>query len=57
MIPGQKNIMLRYTFLVLIFALLAIAIIVKAAVIMFGERQYWKEVADRFVKEIGRAHV
>ena len=51
MIPGQKNIMLRYTFIVLIFALLAIAIIVKAAIIMFGERQYWKEVADRFVKE------
>ena len=56
MIPGQKNIMLRYTFLVLIFALLAIAIIVKAAVIMFGERQYWKEVADRFVKENVTVH-
>ena len=51
MIPGQKNILLRYTFIVLIFALLAIAIIVKATIIMFGERQYWKEVADRFVKE------
>ncbi len=51
MIPGQKNIMLRYTFIVLVMALVAIAIIVKAAFVMFAERQYWKEVADRFVKE------
>lgn len=51
MIPGQKNIMLRYAFIVLIMALMAISIIVKASFIMFAERQYWKEVADRFVKE------
>lgn len=43
--------MLRYTFVVFIMALLAIAVIVKAAIIMFAERQYWKDVADRFVKE------
>ncbi|MBM6864754.1 transpeptidase family protein [Bacteroides caecigallinarum] len=42
---------LRYTFFVLIMALLAIAVIVKAGIIMFAERQYWKDVADRFVRE------
>lgn len=51
MIPGQKNIMHRYTFIVFIMALIAIAVIVKAGIIMFGERQYWADVADRFVKE------
>ena len=51
MIPGHKNITLRYTFFVLIMALLAIAVIVKAGIIMFAERQYWKDVADRFVRE------
>lgn len=43
--------MLRYTFIVFIMALLAVAVIVKAGIIMFAERQYWKDVADRFVKE------
>ena len=51
MVPGQKNIILRYTLIVFIMALLAIAIIAKAAIIMFAERQYWKDVADRFIKE------
>ena len=51
MIQGQKNITLRYTFIVMIMALLAIAVIVKATIIMFAERQYWKDVADRFVRE------
>ena len=50
MVPGQKNIILRYTLIVFIMALLAIAIIAKAAIIMFAERQYWKDVADRFIK-------
>ena len=43
--------MTRYFFVVLIMALAGIAIIVKGAVIMFAERQYWQDVADRFVKE------
>jgi len=43
--------MTRYFFVILIFGLTGIAIIVKAAVIMFAEREYWNEVADRFVKE------
>ena len=51
MIPGLKNIMLRYTFIVVIMFVLAVLIIVKAGFIMFAERQYWKDVADRFVKE------
>lgn len=51
MIPGLKNITLRYTFIVVIMAILAVLIIVKAGIIMFAERQYWKDVADRFVKE------
>lgn len=51
MIPGHKNLTLRYTFFVLIMALLAIFVIVKAGIIMFAERQYWKDVADRFVRE------
>ena len=41
--------MTRYSFIILV--LIGIAIICKAGVIMFAERQYWKDVADRFVKE------
>lgn len=41
----------RYFFVVLLMALMGIFVVVKAAVIMFAERQYWNEVADRFVKE------
>lgn len=51
MIPEYKNVTLRYVFFVLIMILLAIAVIVKASIIMFAERQYWKDVADRFVRE------
>ena len=51
MMPNQKNIMLRFSFTILIMVLIGIAIIGKAGVIMFAERQYWKDVADRFVKE------
>lgn len=51
MMPNQKSIMLRFSFIILIMVLIGIAIICKAGVIMFAERQYWKDVADRFVKE------
>ncbi|WP_455669407.1 penicillin-binding transpeptidase domain-containing protein [Phocaeicola sp.] len=51
MMPNQKNIMTRFSFIILIMVLVGIAIICKAGVIMFAERQYWKDVADRFVKE------
>ncbi|MCC8188298.1 MAG: transpeptidase family protein [Bacteroides sp.] len=43
--------MTRYFFVILLFGLTGIAVVVKAAVIMFAERDYWHEVADRFVKE------
>ena len=47
MMPNQKNIMLRFSFIILVMVLIGIAIICKAGVIMFAERQYWKDVADR----------
>ena len=43
--------MLRYYFIILIMVLVGVAIVFKAGVIMFAERQYWKDVADRFIKE------
>ena len=51
MAPTHKNIMLRYYFIILIMVLVGVAIVFKAGIIMFAERQYWKDVADRFVKE------
>ena len=51
MTPEQKKIMLRYSFIIFIMVLVGIAIVVKAGVIMFAERQYWQDVADRFIKE------
>ena len=49
--PGQKHIIRRYTGIVFLMAVLVVAIIAKAAVIMFAERQYWEDVAKRYVKE------
>lgn len=43
--------MTRYFFVILLMGLMGIAIVVKGAMIMFAERQYWQDVADRFVKE------
>ena len=43
--------MIRYTFIMLIMGLVGLAIVVKAGIIMFAEKQYWQDVADRFVKE------
>lgn len=51
MTSEQKKIMLRYSFIILLMVLVGIAIVFKAGVIMFAERQYWHDVADRFVKE------
>jgi len=51
MTPIHKKIMLRYYFIILIMVLVGVAIVFKAGVIMFAERQYWKDVADRFIKE------
>ena len=51
MTPISKKIMIRYSFIILIMVLVGIAIVLKAGVIMFAERQYWNDVADRFIKE------
>lgn len=49
--PTNKKIMLRYSFVILVMVLVGLAIVFKAGIIMFAERQYWHDVADRFVKE------
>ena len=51
MTPITKKIMTRYSFIILVMVLVGLAIVFKAGVIMFAERQYWHDVADRFVKE------
>ena len=51
MTPIKKKIMTRYSFIILVMVLVGIAIVFKAGIIMFAERQYWHDVADRFVKE------
>ena len=51
MAVNKKNIMTRYFFVMLVMSLAGIAIVVKGALIMFAERQYWQDVADRFVRE------
>ncbi|MGL4851326.1 MAG: penicillin-binding transpeptidase domain-containing protein [Phocaeicola sp.] len=51
MSPNSKNYVTRFTVIVFLMILVGFAIVVKASIIMFKERNYWKEVADRFVKE------
>lgn len=48
---SKKNIMTRYFYIVLIMSLIGVFIVIKAAIIMFAERDYWQEVASRFKKE------
>lgn len=43
--------MTRYFFVILLMGLIGVAIVIKAGITMFAERQYWQDVADRFVKE------
>lgn len=43
--------MTRYFFVILLMGLVGVAIVVKAGITMFAERQYWLDVADRFIKE------
>ena len=42
MAVNKKNIMTRYFFVILLMALIGVAIVVKAGITMFAERQYWK---------------
>ena len=50
MTPITKKIMTRYSFIILVMVLVGLAIIVKASIIMFAERGYWQDVANRFVR-------
>ena len=43
--------MTRFFLIVVLFATVGVCIVLKAVIIMFKERGYWNEVADRFVKE------
>lgn len=47
----HKNILTRYLALIVLMVVVGISIIVKAGVIMFGERDYWHTVAERYVSE------
>ena len=51
MAVNKRNIMTRFFLIVVLFATVGVCIVVKGAIIMFKERGYWNEVADRFVKE------
>ena len=47
----NKNISVRYFSIVVLMIVVGFCIIGKAAFTMFAKRQYWQEVANRFVKE------
>ena len=51
MAVNKRNIMTRFFLIVALFATVGVCIVIKGAIIMFKERGYWNEVADRFVKE------
>ncbi|NDV57334.1 penicillin-binding protein [Bacteroides sp. 519] len=51
MAADKKNIMARYFIVILFMGIIGVLVVVKAGKIMYGERQYWKEVADRFVRD------
>lgn len=51
MAVNKKNILARYSIVVVLMALMGIAVVFKAAIIMFYEHDYWEEVASRLVRE------
>ncbi|MCR4765170.1 MAG: transpeptidase family protein [Bacteroidaceae bacterium] len=51
MTVNKKSIMTRFFLIVVLFATIGVCIVLKAGIIMFKERGYWNDVADRFVKE------
>ncbi len=51
MAVNKSSIFTRYFFVVLVLALVGVCIVIRAGIIMFGERQYWNDVAERFVRE------
>lgn len=48
MAVNKKNIMTRYFFVILLMGLIGVAIVVKAGITMFAERQYWQDVVKPF---------
>lgn len=46
-----KKVLFRYRFFALIFTLLAVMIVAKAAYIMFVKRSFWMKVSERYVRE------
>lgn len=48
---SQNEILLRFNLVILLAILVGLAIVVKASVIMFAERDYWRDAAATFVKE------
>ena len=49
--PKDKKIISRYFSIIVLMAVVGISILVKAVSVMVFERNYWKEVADRAVKD------
>lgn len=49
MSESKNSMVSRYFCVIILMAVVGISVVVKATVIMFGERHYWKVVADRFV--------
>lgn len=47
----RKDISVRYFSVVALMVVVVVAIIAKAAFLMFADREYWEKVAARFVKE------
>ncbi len=47
----KKSIITRYSVVTYVLIILGLCIIGKAAYVMFAERSYWQEVANRFVRE------
>lgn len=43
--------MTRYFYIVLLMSLIGVVIVIKGGIIMFGQRNYWQDVADRFKRE------
>lgn len=50
-VEKKKNIVNRYYRVTFVLILIGLAIVIKASIIMFGERKYWHDVANRFIRE------
>ncbi|MGL5272327.1 MAG: penicillin-binding protein [Phocaeicola sp.] len=49
--PKDKTCITRFSYIIFLMVLVGLAIVIRASIIMFKERAYWNEVAERFVKE------